>query len=449
MGITGKKRKISDISINGGTEDDFVDKVSNEIISGQKSFTNGIITNNVTSETGDVLVLEGKKSGGSVRLIGDPSDTTCPVVIANKTNPNLQLCLGYDTVNNRGSIAAIEQGVGFRPLHFSVPSLTGPSFDSSGFLKSASYLQAASYIETNSSDIANQFIIQPGDTGNPIRLGAFTPLNNGTQLVLPDISKNGLTSAYLSASQNTTKTIIPGNLGTYKLFGAFNSNTTQNTLDESTTSISVGTSGRLSGVQPGIITDSGTNAIVGGGVVELRVRGDAYVNGVETLNHTVTLISDISSIAAGDPGFRVGGDTYFVGDYVYELNVVSGTPTSYNITFNRFEATNFLGSDNIRLNSITISGIGNATGDLTVTLKKFNQNSQTSSNSWTPTTTTIFDTTGDSNISLIDGQDFHYSKRNVATSVTPFSEILYCEITTSANNLLKYINAELEYSTLL
>ena len=118
--------------------------------------------------------------------------------------------------------------------------------------------------------------------------------------------------------------------GTFYKGGFYDWGTTSTTLTQASTTQAYGTAGRTLAAHAGIVP-SGPGT-VDSGQVGLRVTGtEDSESGVQVASQTGIITEDITTLTA---------DTYaetsekFSGNVTFELYVVSGTPTTYSLTFN-------------------------------------------------------------------------------------------------------------------
>jgi hypothetical protein len=144
------------------------------------------------------------------------------------------------------------------------------------------------------------------------------------------ISFNNLVRKNASRSYSFTSQGIVS--GTYWKAGFYDYPTTSHIGTQAAQTISHGISGRAYAAHASIIVEA-IGSVVGGGVVGLRVSGikDSELGSGQIAAQTETITEDITTLVA---------NTYYEtnakwsGDVLYELYVVSGTPTSYSLNFN-------------------------------------------------------------------------------------------------------------------
>lgn len=119
--------------------------------------------------------------------------------------------------------------------------------------------------------------------------------------------------------------------GTYDLAGFYKWSTTSATRDNTTPSILYGVVGKTYAAHAGIVPN-GPGTVVGTGQVGLRVTGiEDMETGIQMAGQTAIITEDITTLTA-----NVMAETSekFSGQVTFELYVVSGSPTSYSLTFN-------------------------------------------------------------------------------------------------------------------
>ena len=130
-------------------------KVDADVMTVNTSLTSPIVQSKVAQE----IIIS---SDTRVKLIGSSADNICPVVVANSADQNKQLCFAYDSTLDRGKIAAIQQGVGFKPLQI-------------GYDNSTHNILVGDNKFTKS---ANQLLFQSGETGFQTAINVVQPTGN-------------------------------------------------------------------------------------------------------------------------------------------------------------------------------------------------------------------------------------------------------------------------------
>jgi len=138
--------------------------------------------------------------------------------------------------------------------------------------------------------------------------------------------------------------------GLYYKGGFYDWNANDTTLTQAATTQTHGDIGRVYAAHAGIVP-SGLGVVLGGGQVGLRVTGiEDSETGPQVAGQTGIVTEDITMLTVD---IMAETSEKFSGQITYELYVVSGTPTSYNLTFNY----GYSKYEDINNQDLTITGI--------------------------------------------------------------------------------------------
>lgn len=134
-----------------------------------------------------------------------------------------------------------------------------------------------------------------------------------------------------TASKSYSFTSTGIGAGTYWKAGHYHWSTTSITLTDISSTVIWGNANQAYAAHAGIVPN-GPGVVVGGGQVGLRVTGtEDFETGPQVAAQTHDITDDITTLTL-DNYYETAEK--FSGTVTYELYVVSGTPTSYSLTFN-------------------------------------------------------------------------------------------------------------------
>jgi hypothetical protein len=190
----------------------------------------------------------------------------------------------------------------------------------------------------------------------------------------------------------------------------------------------------------------GAGSVAGGGVVGLRVNGTSINDqGTRTTSDTETIISDITAVAVDE---YYESPKKWLGQVTFELFVVSGSPTSYSLSFNYGLAK----YDDWFNNDFTITDIecvgfaGANDADFDIKLMHHQTSGWTYAIAgFTPITAanTIASLTGDHSTDdqLLSSEHVAWKRDNLSTAINGSGEEGFLVfVSSSANNAVEYLN---------
>ena len=235
--------------------------------------------------------------------------------------------------------------------------------------------------------------------------------------------------------------------GTYYLFGDLLSAAADITLTDAADSFGFGSSNSAYGMRPFAVFAG--DGVVDTGQVGLMVTGTTITDGnVRTVADTQIITDDITAPlldAYLEPTKK------FIGDVVYELYVVSGSPTTYSVSFNygliKYED---FGNRDFLLTDLEIAGLGGATDTSfqCILLKQSSTGWTYSAAAFVPGNGTIASMASSyvTEDDIYNGEPFHWKVDSTALSdviLGATDEGVILKIVTTANNTVQYLNAHI------
>jgi len=232
--------------------------------------------------------------------------------------------------------------------------------------------------------------------------------------------------------------------GTYYLFGDYIAPEADITLTDTSATLDFGTENSAYGMRPFAVF-AGDGA-VDSGQIGLRVTGTTITDsGVRTGSDTQVITEDITTPVLND---YLEPEKKFIGAVVYELYVVSGSPTSYSVSFNyglvKYED---FGNRDFLVTDLEVVGLGGATdtGFVLQLLKQSSDGWAYSADDFAPGNGVIADLNAiyapEDNI--INGEAFHFKLDSTALSdviLGSQNEGLLLKLVTTQNNTIQYLN---------
>jgi hypothetical protein len=273
----------------------------------------------------------------------------------------------------------------------------------------------------------------------------FTPANkygtgptnrptNGFDISSPVFKSESLTSRGVTA-------------GTYYLHGDIKSEVTDITLTQASTTLAYGTANIAYGMRPfAVFAGAGT---VDTGQVGLRVTGTTFTDaGVRNGSDTQVVTDDITTLTLNQ---YLETAKKFIGQVIYELYVVSGSPTTYSLTFNygliKYED---FGNRDFMLTDLEISGLGGANDSSAelILLKQSDQGWTYHATAFTPGGTEIADMNDyySTEDQIADGDPFHFKLDSTALNVPILGsqdEGVLLKVVAGANNTYQILNSHI------
>lgn len=235
--------------------------------------------------------------------------------------------------------------------------------------------------------------------------------------------------------------------GTFYLFGRYRAPATDVALTQASTTQAYGTANAAYGMRPfAVFAGNGT---VDTGQVGLRVTGTTITDGgVRTASDTQVITTDITSPALNE---YIETTKKFIGQVTYQLYTVSGSPTTYSVSFNyglvKYED---FGNRDFMLTDLEVSWIAGATDTgVNIVIKKHAPTGWTYSaaafapgNGNITSLNTIYVTEDD-----IINNEYGFFKIDSTALNAPIlgasTEGVIMEITTTQNNTFQILNAHL------
>lgn len=234
--------------------------------------------------------------------------------------------------------------------------------------------------------------------------------------------------------------------GLFYIAGHYNFPTTDANLTEIGATVNIGTANEASGIHASLVAGGAGVAAGGAGAVEIEVSGTSINElGVRTAADTEIIVADITAMAL---------DQYFettkkwLGQITFTLQNASGsTQTTFSADFN-YGQTKYtdMGDRNFKIKELKVDGLAGA-NDAGFDIRLL----QHSGTGWTYAATGFVPGNGEvvqlsddyaAERQLINGENFAYDRVGLNTFIKgSLKEGYIIEITTTANNALRYFNA--------
>lgn len=241
--------------------------------------------------------------------------------------------------------------------------------------------------------------------------------------------KDNINRTYSFSSPN-------GGSGDYYVGGFYSFSEVSQLLNETGTTYGYGASNVAYGTHAFVVC--GGAGSVNSGVIGLRVKGTSITDeGVRTLTDTEVLTNDITSVSLNE---YLETSKKWLGEIEYELYIVSGSPTTYDLTFNyglvKYED---FGNKNFEIQDFEMIGRAGANDSgFNIRLIKHTSTGWTYNASDFDVYNNVLENMNDDYVvekDLAGGKFFAYKKTNINIDVEGSnSEGIVIIITTGANN---------------